>query len=1197
MNQWTAELSGLATGRNPAEYLEAGVVEDHALMTLFAAIEPTDAAAVYLECVNCLLNCKEKEGASRRHATGSWARVVQLGRRVLDEKMFADVDDGLRRSTLSSVTGVLTSPAAMRNGYIASVLLCLCRRLIIAAQSFHDADEKSEGRYRDYETWLKDLVCRNGNPLIGAFIKPLIELLPVEPLQFLRLNHRTFSLNRAFLRLTRDYLVTLRSRIGDLDPSINRGALFRSQSVSEDGSTDPMKSPKLIKETIQFIVEFGKSNAVPRGLIRQINFHRYHFRKTTLKVLLHPGLVSYIGAPEYRDLVNDKPLFESWWIRLIEELAYRRQDRAISGSEAKVIIKAIQAGSKERETVQVGEPNSQDGRVDYSHVNIDSALSTILDAALRQRPYHGTKENNKQMPFPPYKKMSGRELMISKVRQDLNKSMDESSRSRLSAEILKSLLEVIIDSKETSLDVAIQNSSTLSLEKYRSWWVETGTGLSSILSELLCDSSVSVLQKHLQYQTIALCLAHESREGSSMTLPISLLLSTIFSVGRNKSLGDMCFLVTRKRRSVKSLMGLVLDYLPLSTSRSVRYFTSIVLHCACALTTCESLHLNFLEQNDGSQSDLDQLSQRNDSILPTSECRGLFNVLRWIVANPWRLVDDRNGRKSWEDEKIYMGTLPFLRKVTAFLESRSWAVPEVSVSDYFGIETRCRWGRSSSIHSFLRTKMASGSDRMTVVNEAIAALVDAERSGERAEWIREGTVRFLDEQLVSSLSCDDEGIIHSDESKSSPFRFVENRLRLEESDVGRSIFENFMTMEHCYFHGCGIREALQHVSEVMVPQFWPFQRRHKAYLLASLRRPCISPVGSGQGLRLYSLVLGCFAVDGIVKKGSGEEDMVVGTQRNHNNAIVDLSLQIAQARRLLLQSGVSSLDEGRMNGLNESANTSLLRSSSDAYPHAMGVALALHLCQRCSTRPGTEWEDIMGEAVGQVSSSLSEQSAIEVLDSMLNTASLVPFSGHFADDGYHEEYMKICDSIMEVVLKERAYLLDSESCRPYWASIEMLNGKGRDDDTLIIFREWVGGRDADPLASEVDLFSYLSVCTCVGRIFCCFTRLPTEVQSRYLSRIGEEIVEQGFLSNILKVYKMICGRSHAEERLREASVERVLECARRLQKELVDVVECVIEQVQRLFLCTADDVLQRVLTWSPDMRLEMTSLLQARGVV
>lgn len=104
------------------------------LTALFRCVPATEASKLYLASVGEVLNSSSSDEMQKDPVTGTWSRLVLQGGRVTDKEGFKDVQENLRRSILSYVTGSLCSTHCLREACYVAVLICLAGRILIPCQ-------------------------------------------------------------------------------------------------------------------------------------------------------------------------------------------------------------------------------------------------------------------------------------------------------------------------------------------------------------------------------------------------------------------------------------------------------------------------------------------------------------------------------------------------------------------------------------------------------------------------------------------------------------------------------------------------------------------------------------------------------------------------------------------------------------------------------------------------------------------------------------------------------------------------------------------------------------------------------------------------------------------------------------------------------------------------------------------------------
>lgn len=1166
--QWTSELSGLATGRNVVEYLQSGKNEEEALRVLFQAVTPGDGVKIFLECTGTLLRGEATEGEMKRKAIGSWSRVVLLGNRILNEQAFSDADPDLKRAIQSSISGALSWPTVLKGGYEMAVLLCLCRKIFVCGELDGD-DDSTVQRLKPYESWLKDLVRQSDTKTVEAILRPLSEIVPLEPLQLLRLNHRVFSSRRDVFKIVSDFLITVRSRISDLNPARTVSFLQEkgTHSTTNGGNRTGQLEVKVIKDIISFVSEFAGTKIVSSTLAGQMNFQRYHFRAVTLPALLDENLTDCIKKEEDVSFETDANTFDKHRIGLIRELAFKRKDHAVSTAEAKIAIKAIKKAIAERKASK----KKKGGTVKEPHheafVTDASSMKDIFSAVLRQKAETDFQEFNPE-PNTPHR------LLLEKIQGELDAIKEEEGRQTFSLKMLQCINQCVVENdryKSSGIhSVTWSQDVNAILSAYKEWWASCGTILMKFLPYLLGDPAVRVLQKHMQYQLFALVCTSSKAISYPSLLSLAMITTVLMKLSDNDMLKDLCVCSVQLRSPrLKDLFSCIVQHLPFTSDEAVGNSVVYAFYCSCLLISNVATQYFTQPYREGTFIGVSTTSaMRRESSNGHDYSRNtpqiLSDILRWALRTPSRLLIIRNGMDliSGKRRATYISWI--LETISKLLISgQLMSNPDGSLLPYLTIEARCGSGEASSIHSlFCRLE----ENKVPAHRLALDAVIFISRTWKQVNscytWINDGLVRYSrDISWCESIEEDMSG------SEWSVIGCVEQNFSKYGSGVGRKMFDWLQQIDVCYFHGCKQAEVGRHISRYILPYLWPFSRCHANYIMRCLGRKCVDGGKGWVYTRDNFLALSSLVVQ--VEKWRPLDD-------NFHSQCASKSQRISQkAGAESLWSTIGSVQQVleelfRRDGHGEDGLELSMQSNQERLfsnclqrtPRVLGSCIVLRLWTELRRRRGgNEGRKRVEWVVDRIRRKCGKLWENEVIDTAIGTACILPFTGGIVENGDFERADVVTKDMIGVLCVDRIRntIKNGEGVNWLEEDLEASLTKSNMGDCIGSIVSWGDGSGFYQQGQTDRTASNGGVHICLARLFGSLADIPDECIGDWLFQVGAHKAGRNIVSNVLSCYK----RLSAGFDVRECSIG--IESKEEIEKQREHIRTKLVEAVKKLF--------------------------------
>lgn len=1139
----------MATDRNVEEYLSCGVNEKEALTCLFTALPAEEASKAYRQCVSDVLKLDDVDGELRDPVIGTWSRLVLLGNRITDKNTFEDVDENLRRSVVSSISGTLCAPSCFNDASSVAVILCLARRILISENEMKK-NERPQALER-YHDWFRDLISRSDTVLVKALLTPLTQLLPLESLHFLKLNHRVFSANRSHFRVASEYVALVRARIRDFDPAFSRLGEGDGTTMvgSSNGGTQVGEksngkfSQKLMNEVVGFVSSYVKEKGkLPATLTRQMNFHRYHFRRFTLPVLLHADFV--VLRPEDGDvkLMMASESFDERRIEIINELAFKRKDQAITKTEAKEAIKAINAATKRRELEKRKDKVEQKHNLASSRVGESSDLGAMILAILKDEAEHGF--NATQICKDGAQVKQAKDFLLSNIVQMVSKckgNHDELASASLN--ILESLclsMECVQREKDD-----LPMSSLLSpsppeewkmMQQYSAWWRSSGRSLIWLVSHVLGDSRVVSIHGHMQYQLISLiCLKAVSLSRRKL-LALAMIVAVLVALQGREAVSDLCFMSLGSTPiRLRHVAFVIFDYLPLKGEYIVTS-TFFVVECMLLLKAFTSSDLLAIDGEAGgnalSSSDFEHCEGK---VMAFGQ--PLLSMVRWVVSNPWRMniiaKKITQGDEQGQARILLNSRNVFLKAVCALRELATSSSSDTLLIDALSLELRCGSGKKQAIVEFLRGLESSGMHTLQIIHVIVMFLAKEAEEGDdrKSDWIMSGLLTFHDESQMDRNHY---------EERSAAFQVEQSRQRYG-CGVSFRLIEYYHQMEFNYFRGC--EDVDKHVSQVLVNVFWPLPKRLVTYILC-----CLKWTSSHKDHTITNafFIANCVLVSDNHLADDRDSKLVKGKKENGRKHVGRASLdqnidEISSVLHYFISTSSTSTVMGDGDGRSYTQGIIDHVNESIIFEHAfvLGIAIGMYFGRiRLSNLDSVSSE--VRQVITSIAIKVGNASCCDILDCSIIACSMLPFGyveNEFSD---REECASRTDLALKSMITERIVLCEGgQQQNPFWTKellVDRWLKKGGQEDVRQIFSCW----DDE------------SAYRCLGRVFSVVGMVDEAYLGRFVTCIGHETVLRVVLPNMIWAYSIV---RNVEGTFGESLVEGVIRAVGRLSVHLEERVD------------------------------------------
>lgn len=1099
------------------------------MVALFAAIPSAEANSIYLSCVSDVLKFADSSQHRKDPVLGSWSRLVLLGNRITDKDNYQDVDEDMRRAVVSSMTGTLCSPACLKEPRTIATVFCLARRALLP-QSSNEKDSMPSSLER-YECWLRDLVLNSGAAIVSVLLDTLSQLVPLEPIHFLKSHHQIFSKNRGLFHQASGYLAQLRSRIRDFDPTFSNVAAENHSNRDVETDLTSKISAKAMTEIVQFIFSYKEKKELSKLLIRQMNFHRYHFRRVVLPLLLHPDFTGLIRTDGDLPKILDSAAFDELRIDMIREIAFRRKDHAITAPEAKSAIESIKASRNARGGRSVSNSKIQGKSVfASSSIKGTSSVRDIVFAILCDEIKHGLnelvdkKESNQIV--------KAKELLCSNVSNCIEKCSGSGDLASVAIDVLEGFCFALEDLARSEVSIAecifgtmrplnvFENSRFT--EECKSWWKRKGLPFLSLLSHFLGDPRLITLQAHIRYQIIALLCVRISSVSEESLFSLSLITVALVILRSKAALHDLCFLgnsITPK--SFHHIALIIFECLPFSKPEFVFPSITFTLHFVYLLKTFpEDVLLSLNIESDISMDATLACSGRESTVTEFSTFPKA--ILRWIVSNPWRLTRKEGEVVAVEGEQMSQETSGICRRAISCLHDITFfdngAEPLATI---LNLEHRASWGCKFALAAQMRVMNSLGLHGMVIVNNVVKFLAIAKKSQRNSlEWIHQGLLLFYD----GSTDCIPTSI---DDNVTTNIRRCVTEVG---TDVANNMIEYYRSMEFPYFKGCD--DAYEHIAQVLIVKMWPLSRQVSAYLLRCVSSSDVIITGRVDPF----FVANCTLVfdgrrDAIFHPLA---DLSVDSDQNILKTVKD----VAEESNIVLQhcyGGDFEYQGTNGNVLQSQINSCNISTLSLLNAQSLGIALSMRLVKESQNRVATP--DVIQQIVSTIVGRAGKPATCDVLDGTIISISLLLCkelcrTSYSTKSGGHS-----LNSLLSSFVQERVCLFEGEGDRlPFWIKCSLFDGFEFESEAGgNLLKEWFD--------SACESETNIEAQECIARILGSLEATREGVVERVIQTLGRDITIDTLLPNLgwgfVQAVKMRGGSKTAIRRQLISTIGRV----------------------------------------------------------
>lgn len=1174
-------MSGLATGRSPAEYLRCGAAEERALSALCFASSSSVAAQVFKDCLVALMEVRDDREFVQYRQRGLCARVVVLMKRILDREAHHDATTDGTKAMECSLAGAFSSARAHSDHRLVAVLVCLSRRLFLPIDFSSRSDDSRTG-FEEYEKWLRDMLHTQDARLAKVLVSVLSDLLPLEPIRFLRTNHRVFSGEKQYFQLFGDYLVQVRSKISDVDP-------FHSSSKGSEGKASfadtLIARRKTEASVVKFVRDFAESGGeIPGSLVRQMTFHRHHFRSHTLPILLDPDLDPKTTNDIVLDMTRDK--FDDHRANLIRVMAFIRKDNAITRSEGQDSIKEIEKAKRQRFAeglvkAQVRqEPNSKESNLIDGN-NLVQTIERLFHSSAAQ-----TSVRDKPVNVAEFQNLV-QASALARLQSAVKDSVQAEQLGAIAGDLLQGLLNGMAVGKCDDLELHTEDV----FKRCKEWWDTDAVLLHTFLITVFGHQNLRTLQKPFQYNLFFLTCIRIGDLARSEVMGMAKLFSVILLMNRVSSIADICFASwSGTSPHVADFVSKIFISLPLRDPASVRNSAWFATNCVALISSLGEEHWPrscHIIPGTNTQ-DIERITAKGNGEY-AQNLKSLLNLLQWALCMPWRFTRLMASHQNIQrDDKLIEQTAVTLKSMANIFSTRSFGLRmEPCCVDLLEVEFRCGWGRPSSIRKILRTLHSYRGQRNELIAESSAFIAVSSAIGPmNPAWITEGVYMFAeDTDVVERTNSEVPG-----ENQDVFLHHSRKCVQKAGTSAGRHMLDILSRLPCQYFHGCDLAKAGLHLCEFLLPCLWPFSHRLIKFLVKSLQACGAQSAAHNSGFLRNAFLLS-----------------------NVANAweVVGPELESKKMSSFLdpLLSSAAALDETNRKLENRAAYHSHVTQTPHTYntqenvgrklpPVAQGVAFALRFSFRMlQSRPGHGIEaDAMLLIVKQLVSTTSVLIVGDVLDAVMCTFALIPFTYCFAEFEGQDRILRNLDNMLSILLSERLRL--DESATPVWVSERVARAVFAEGNLKTLFVQWLGISPVEKNGPQrQQLETSLPVGVCLAKVLSSIMLLSEEDLSLLVSTSGHCTVSSVLIANILTVYRIITANetTFRKEKLCEQGMEQLMNNRFSAASALMDAISHLTAVLQSQKAIGIARQIDETLQEFPDHAEEVRLLLSTRN--
>lgn len=842
-------MSAIATGEKPLQYLANLEMEEEVLNCLFGSVSPGISAEVLTSVLHSFFH-RNGDGTAGAVACSlgslNWPRLLLLASRILDSRLWNDADKSERSSIDACLHLGLCLPSVAREPRLVAAVVTVGRYVSLCGRNMESVDDAERG-YREYDKWLGQTVNVGSKATIKSLVACLTHLVPIEPSRFLRANVKILLRSRRG-DIVGDYIALAKTKLADIDAD---------PAADNDGNgvaarADAEREARAIGDVMKYVVDFMNGNSVmPASLVRQMTFHRYHFRASLLDPLLSADL-----SPSREFLEAHIPdatiqTFNKERIAMIKQMAFKRKDKAVTKEEASAAVEQIHAKMRAMSTEGVGAAGVDATSALDCHLTADSSPESLirglaLSATDPSTVARSAADGNASVSQPISDRLCG--LLASKL-ASMGRAKDADVMKIVSS-VLETVLQEIFSSSRPcyrkgnagmKTDGAKKRSDSRGDLFHRS--LDTPVAwVNRFLVDVLGDCRLAGQRHALQQRLLILLCVQTAELSSDHAEALGIFLFCLFAQSAASSLHDLVHvLVDEKCGKIENVIDFVSERLMISSPNAVKCsglvaLTFVQLAIAhswteVAIDRCSFKLPGGKENVAPGEASLPEDASDDGGRTTSLRLPGDFvRLLRWVISSGWRLftvnlefagADGRlrpGGRSDGSDHASFL-----ISEAVSVLQAPLCSKVSLDAASWSAIELRAGWGNPVQAASVLRrfASLKSVSFRH-VLGGALKSISLAMASSQHplsTSWL----ILALSTIAHESLSLID---VESDDIGTGLLTDADfcvrtaNRKRKKETAL--AVLTILDHLPAClYFGGCSRVELESHLSKTVGPAMWP----------------------------------------------------------------------------------------------------------------------------------------------------------------------------------------------------------------------------------------------------------------------------------------------------------------------------------------------------------------------------------------
>lgn len=765
--KWPTGLVELATGRNESKLFQFGEDESSALLSLYSLLTPGQAIRFASKVIDSPSNFGDN---TSKKPSNCWPNLILLVRRASENGLRRDSKASYLTSLHAALSGILASAFTSRCFSTLAVVLTLARCFTRISVKRADVSNVEYGA-RGFCLWLQQVLTTASRANIRMMCQVLSQLVPYEPLNYLRSIISTLRRKTELWDSIREYVTLSRKRMSDLE----------MQSRAPKGLTAAKTDcPQSVINVVNYVHEFSRKDGhLPARLVREMNFHRYYFRANVAETLLSPELLPPAELLRSKFPRGRLKEFNSYRISMIRLIAFERKDRIITCREATEAIANIEKGATSEE-----EGRKADEERDAAPIQNPVDLQGLLEELIR---IEGQSTGGREL-----SKID--ERLLSCLQEIQREPPDEFSSS------VRTLLTLILSKIVPKM--TLSGSSATGTEGSFTW-------LETFASRVLQNSNLKLVLAALHHQIVLLLCAQIDDISSRNLIRLAILVHSLDKSSKRSKLSHTAI----KKRSI---IGTIAADLQLDDGAKLEKTLYFVVYYLTAATS--TIHDDLCvgegqKMNCFAREELDGANEGPMEI-PTM----MIQLVRWLASCPYRLASDK-------------GPSDALKLARAMLKTKLFADTELSIEWWVKLELRSKFGcarHTCSVLSKFLVRVESLPDLIATVAYHLAVNCCEGNLG-NADWIRLALYQLARERPLGIA------LERSSRPSNLAMRNLELLVLHNEPSRAALYLETISSTSEKVLYVSAREGAVgRHIGDVVMPCVWPLTISAAKLLLPTL---------------------------------------------------------------------------------------------------------------------------------------------------------------------------------------------------------------------------------------------------------------------------------------------------------------------------------------------------------------------------